>query len=211
MQKTDRGEGMSHYYDENPEVKSDEKQITYECYQHSINLITDNGVFSRDKVDFGSDLLIQTFLKANPPGPSKTIADVGCGYGPIGLMIAKVSPHHHITMLDVNRRALELAKKNKKKNHIENADIFESDGMTQVDNNQFDFVLTNPPIRAGKTVVHRIFEEAYQKLKSNGELFVVIQKKQGMPSAKKKMDELFNNVEVVNKSKGYYILKSVKA
>ncbi|MBJ7884983.1 methyltransferase, partial [Bacillaceae bacterium HSR45] len=68
---------MSHYYDENPEVKSDEKQITYECYQHSINLITDNGVFSRDKVDFGSDLLIQTFLKANPPGPSKTIADVG--------------------------------------------------------------------------------------------------------------------------------------
>ena len=167
-------------------------------------------MFSRDKVDFGSDLLIQTFLKANPPGPSKTIADVGCGYGPIGLMIAKVSPHHHITMLDVNRRALELAKKNKKKNHIENADIFESDGMTQVDNNQFDFVLTNPPIRAGKTVVHRIFEEAYQKLKSNGELFVVIQK-QGMPSAKKKMDELFNNVEVVNKSKGYYILKSVKA
>ncbi len=202
---------MSHYYDENPDVKSDEKHITYECYQQSIDLITDNGVFSRDRVDYGSDLLIQTFINNNPPGPSKTIADVGCGYGPIGLMIAKVSPHHHITMLDVNRRALELAKKNKKRNHIENADILESDGMTQVEDNQFDFVLTNPPIRAGKDVVYRIFEEAYQKLKVSGELFVVIQKKQGMPSAKKKMDELFNNVEVVNKSKGYYILKSSKA
>ncbi len=65
--------------------------------------------------------------------------------------------------------------------------------------------------RAGKETVHRIFEQALHRLDSNGELFVVIQKKQGMPSAKKRMNELFGNVEVVNKDKGYYILRSIKA
>ena len=155
-------------------------------------------------------MLVTTFLKANPPGPTKNIIDVGCGYGPIGLMGAKVAPHHQVTMVDVNQRALALAKRNKQKNHIENVEIVESDGLTQVEDATFDFVLTNPPIRAGKTVVHQILTDASSKLKQEGALYVVIQKKQGMPSAKKKMQEVFENVEVVEKSKGYYILRSVK-
>ena len=89
---------MSHYYDENPEVQSDEKTIQYFYHKSQLKLTTDAGVFSKGKVDFGSDLLVQTFLNEHPPGPSKRIIDVGCGYGPIGLMIAKVSPHHQITM-----------------------------------------------------------------------------------------------------------------
>lgn len=105
---------MSHYYDEDPSVISNEQRIQYQLKHHKIDLITDNGVFSKDKVDYGSDVLVQTFLKTHPPGPSKRIADVGCGYGPIGLMIAKVSPHHSITMLDVNHRALALVKKKPK-------------------------------------------------------------------------------------------------
>ncbi|MBE5667713.1 class I SAM-dependent methyltransferase [Staphylococcus sp. SS251] len=202
---------MSHYYDEDPSVSSNEQRIQYQVNQHLIHLITDNGVFSKDRVDYGSDVLIQTFLKAHPPGPSKRIADVGCGYGPIGLMIAKVSPHHTITMLDVNHRALALVEKNKKLNDIDNVIVKESDALSAVENESLDFILTNPPIRAGKETVHRIFEQAFDKLDANGELFVVIQKKQGMPSAKKKMEVLFGNVEVLNKDKGYYILRSIKA
>lgn len=201
---------MSHYYDANPEVESDETVFTYSYDNHNLNLTTDTGVFSKGKIDFGSDLLVTTFLKANPPGPTKNIIDVGCGYGPIGLMVAKVAPHHQVTMVDVNQRALALAKRNKQKNHIENVEIVESDGLTQVEDATFDFVLTNPPIRAGKTVVHQILTDASSKLKQEGALYVVIQKKQGMPSAKKKMQEVFENVEVVEKSKGYYILRSVK-
>lgn len=201
---------MSHYYDENPEVESDETVFTYSYDNHNLKLTTDTGVFSKGKIDFGSDLLVTTFLKANPPGPTKNIIDVGCGYGPIGLMVAKVAPHHQVTMVDVNQRALALAKRNKQKNHIENVEIVESDGLTQVEDATFDFVLTNPPIRAGKTVVHQILTDASSKLKQEGALYVVIQKKQGMPSAKKKMQEVFENVEVVEKSKGYYILRSVK-
>ncbi|BBK29107.1 class I SAM-dependent methyltransferase [Staphylococcus arlettae] len=201
---------MSHYYDANPEVESDETVFTYSYDNHNLKLTTDTGVFSKGKIDFGSDLLVTTFLKANPPGPTKNIIDVGCGYGPIGLMVAKVAPHHQVTMVDVNQRALALAKRNKQKNHIENVEIVESDGLTQVEDATFDFVLTNPPIRAGKTVVHQILTDASSKLKQEGALYVVIQKKQGMPSAKKKMQEVFENVEVVEKSKGYYILRSVK-
>lgn len=201
---------MSHYYDANPEVESDETVFTYSYDNHNLKLTTDTGVFSKGKIDFGSDLLVTTFLKANPPGPTKNIIDVGCGYGPIGLMVAKVAPHHQVTMVDVNQRALALAKRNKQKNHIENVEIVESDGLTQVEDATFDFVLTNPPIRTGKTVVHQILTDASSKLKQEGALYVVIQKKQGMPSAKKKMQEVFENVEVVEKSKGYYILRSVK-
>ncbi|PKI06594.1 class I SAM-dependent methyltransferase [Staphylococcus xylosus] len=201
---------MSHYYDENPEVESEELLFTYSYDNHDLELVTDAGVFSKGKIDFGSDLLVKTFLKTYPPGPTKNIIDVGCGYGPIGLMIAKVSPHHEVTMVDVNQRALNLSRKNKKRNRIENVEVKESDGLSQVEDNTYDFVLTNPPIRAGKEVVHRILEDAYIKLKLDGELFVVIQKKQGMPSAKKKMQDTFGNIEVLEKSKGYFILRSVK-
>ena len=201
---------MSHYYDENPEVESAELPFTYSYKNYDLKLVTDSGVFSKGKIDFGSDLLINTFLKENPPGPTKKIIDVDCGYGPIGLMIAKVSPHHEITMVDVNQRALSLSIKNKTQNHLENVEVKESDGLSQVEDNAFDFILTNPPIRAGKKVVHSILTDAYHKLKANGALYVVIQKKQGMPSAKKKMEETFGNVEVLEKHKGYYILRSVK-
>ena len=136
---------MSHYYDEDPSVISNEQRIQYQLNHHKIDLITDNGVFSKDKVQ----MFLFKLLKAHPPGPSKRIADVGCGYGPIGLMIAKVSPHHSITMLDVNHRALALVE-NKKINGIDNAIVKESDALSAVEDKSFDFILTNPPIRAGK-------------------------------------------------------------
>ncbi|SNV99009.1 ribosomal RNA small subunit methyltransferase C [Staphylococcus muscae] len=202
---------MSHYYDAHPDAQSDERDIVYECYKQRLILTTDAGVFSRDQVDYGSDLLIQTFLSEHPPGQAKLIADVGCGYGPIGLLLAKVAPHDQLTMLDVNHRALELARKNAKRNQIDNVSIQESNGLAEVADNSQHYILTNPPIRAGKQVVHQILEDAHDKLKDDGALYVVIQKKQGMPSAKKKMMSVFGNAESIKNSKGYHILKSVKS
>ncbi|MCS4486593.1 class I SAM-dependent methyltransferase [Staphylococcus americanisciuri] len=201
---------MSHYYDAHPDALSDEKEIVYECYQQRLTLTTDAGVFSKDQVDFGSDLLIRTFLNENPSGQPKYIADVGCGYGPIGLMLAKVAPHDQLTMLDVNHRALDLARKNAKRNQIDNVTIQESDGLAEVNDASQHYILTNPPIRAGKQVVHGILEDAYDKLIQDGALYVVIQKKQGMPSAKKKMMTIFGNASSIKNSKGYHILKSIK-
>ena len=173
-----------------------------------LELTTDAGVFSKDSVDFGSDLLIKTFLKEHPPGPSKTIADVGCGYGPIGLAIGKASPHHQITMLDINNRALALAEMNKTKNQVDNVTIMESNCLSAVNHQCFDYILTNPLLE----LVRTLFIESLNKRLTDSRLqvnFMSSFKKQGMPSAKKKK-ELFGNVEIIAKSKGYYILKSIK-
>nr|QYA33972.1 class I SAM-dependent methyltransferase [Macrococcus sp. 19Msa1099]QYA38776.1 class I SAM-dependent methyltransferase [Macrococcus caseolyticus]QYA77484.1 class I SAM-dependent methyltransferase [Macrococcus caseolyticus] len=173
---------------------------------HSLKLTTDAGVFSKGGVDFGSKLLVQTFLDDAQP---ERILDVGCGYGTMGLMVANHFPESTVHMVDVNTRALALSERNAVTNKINNAMIYKSDGLNEV-TEQFDAVITNPPIRAGKDVVHRILSDSYNILEHRGALYVVIQKKQGMPSARKKMDEVFGNVTVLKKDKGYYILKSVK-
>lgn len=197
---------MSHYYSEEPAVASRESTISFNMGSHSLKLTTDAGVFSKGGVDFGSKLLVQTFLDDAQP---ERILDVGCGYGTMGLMVANHFPESTVHMVDVNTRALALSERNAMTNKINNAMIYKSDGLNEV-TEQFDAVITNPPIRAGKDVVHRILSDSYNILEHRGALYVVIQKKQGMPSAKKKMDEVFGNVTVLKKDKGYYILKSVK-
>lgn len=197
---------MSHYYSEEQTVASNENTIGFNMGNHSLKLTTDAGVFSKGGVDFGSNLLVKTFLEDAGP---KRVLDVGCGYGTMGLMVAKHHPEALIHMVDVNERALGLAERNALSNDIRNVKIYKSDGLNEV-TEKFDTVLTNPPIRAGKEVVHRILEDSLKALDESGALYVVIQKKQGMPSAKKKMENDFGNVTVLKKDKGYYILKSVK-
>ena len=169
---------------------------------------TDNGVFSKKEVDFGSRLLIDSF--SYPDGGEGGILDVGCGYGPIGLSVANDYPEVHVEMIDVNARAVQLAIDNAELNGVTNVTIYESDVFSEVKNKSFAAILTNPPIRAGKQVVHDIFTNSFNHLSANGELWDVIQKKQGAPSAMAKMEELFGNVEVFVKKKGYYILVSKK-
>jgi len=196
-----------HYYSRTQNVESNPQFWDYTLRNQNFRFKTDNGVFSKREVDFGSRLLIQAFELPEVEG---SILDVGCGYGPIGLSIAKGFPGRLVHMVDVNARALELAKENADLNGIKNVDIYESDRLLNVKKEDFAVILTNPPIRAGKKVVHDIFEQAYQFLVNEGELWVVIQKKQGAPSAIEKMKELFAAVETIDKSKGYFILKAKK-
>ncbi|MBP3953398.1 class I SAM-dependent methyltransferase [Bacillus suaedae] len=195
-----------HYYSEKPEVESNQKDWSAVLRNEKINFYSDRGVFSKKEVDFGSQLLIETF---NLPEQEGAILDVGCGYGPIGLSVARLDPERTVHMVDVNERALELSEKNAMRNKITNVKIYKSNGLEGVEET-FAAVLTNPPIRAGKQVVHMIFEQAYEKLAEGGELWVVIQKKQGAPSAIEKLESLFDSVEVVEKKKGYFILLAKK-
>lgn len=197
-----------HYYSQKPDVDSDPKFWDFILKGRTFHFKSDNGVFSKKEVDFGSRLLVETFnlneaVKGN-------ILDVGCGYGPIGISIAAAYPERTVEMIDINSRAVELSKENAASNGIANVKVFESDRFEKVEAKQFAAILTNPPIRAGKSVVHEILEESYQSLVAGGELWVVIQKKQGAPSAMDKLELLFGNVEVVVKKKGYYILLSKK-
>ncbi len=144
--------------------------------------LSDHGVFSKNEVDFGSRLLIEAFQMPDIKGD---ILDVGCGYGPIGLSLAKEFQGCEVHMVDVNERALGLAKENAANNRIENIRIFQSSVYENVDG-EYAAILSNPPIRAGKDIVHEILEKAVEYLVPGGELWIVIQKKQGAPSALKK-------------------------
>jgi len=196
-----------HYYSRTQKVESDPKYWDYTLRNHPFRFKTDNGVFSKREVDFGSRLLIESFVM---PAVEGLVLDVGCGYGPIGLSIAKDNRCRTVHMVDVNERAIQLAKENAALNRIDNVDIYESDRLLSVEGNNFAAVLTNPPIRAGKQTVHDIFEQSYEHLVPNGELWVVIQKKQGAPSALEKLKSLFSDVETIDKSKGYFIIKAIK-
>lgn len=191
------------YYAENPDAAHDIHELRVDLLGEKMTFLTDAGVFSKKMVDFGSQLL----LKCLDVNQGETVLDVGCGYGPLGLSLVKVYGVQ-ATMVDINTRALDLAQRNAEKNNAK-ATIFQSNIYARVQG-RFDYVISNPPIRAGKQVVHEIIEKSKDFLEIGGDLTIVIQKKQGAPSAKSKMEDVFGNCEILKKDKGYYILRSVK-
>lgn len=195
-----------HYYTSKPGAAHDEQEFSFLLRGHEMRFITDAGVFSRNRIDFGSLLLIETMRIAR----DARVLDVGCGYGPIGLTAARLAADGKVTMIDVNERAVALARRNAEKNGIRNVEIRVSDVYSAIQRESFDVILTNPPIRAGKEIVHRIFTEGHELLVDGGELWVVIQKKQGAPSALKRLQEVYREVEEVDREKGYHIFRAVK-
>ncbi|QHW32661.1 class I SAM-dependent methyltransferase [Paenibacillus rhizovicinus] len=195
-----------HYYTQSPGTKHDRQQIEAALRGHQLRFVTDAGVFSKTGVDFGSHVL----LDALEVGESDRILDVGCGYGPMGITAAKLAPGGQVTMIDINERAVALANENVRLNGVKNASAIQSDLYERIQGQLFDTILTNPPIRAGKEVVHRIFEEGAKLLKPGGSMWVVIQKKQGAPSAEAKLEAVYGNVEEVTKEKGYRIFRARK-
>ncbi|HEW5382533.1 TPA: class I SAM-dependent methyltransferase [Streptococcus pneumoniae] len=191
------------YYAENPDAAHDIHELRVDLLGEKMTFLTDAGVFSKKMVDFGSQLL----LKCLDVNQGETVLDVGCGYGPLGLSLVKVYGVQ-ATMVDINTRALDLAQRNAEKNNAK-ATIFQSNIYARVQG-RFDHVISNPPIRAGKQVVHEIIKKSKDFLEIGGDLTIVIQKKQGAPSAKSKMEDVFGNCEILKKDKGYYILRSVK-
>lgn len=193
------------YFENNEKLESEIREISYYFRGTKISFYADNGVFSKGGIDFGSNLLLKTISLDG----CKRILDVGCGYGTIGVTLAKTNPEVVVTMVDVNLRAIGLCKRAIEKNGLTNAEVFESNIYENV-KGVFDAVVSNPPIRAGKSVVHGIILGAYEHLNDGGSMWCVIQKKQGAESAKKVLKTLYQSVEVVEKDKGYEIIKATK-
>lgn len=163
--------------------------------------LTDNGVFSKDGLDFGSRLLLDAIPLEEVGGK---ILDMGCGYGVFGIVLAKVTGAH-IDMVDVNLRALHLTKRNILENNVSDINVFESNVYENV-TDKYSSIITNPPIRAGKKVVYEIVMKASEHLEKDGKLFLVIRKEQGAKSLIVDLEKVYN-VEVMNKKKGFYVLK----
>lgn len=194
------------YFENNENLKSNVRTIKYYFKKNTLYFDTDNGVFSKGGIDYGSNVLLQTLPEFDG---DLSLLDVGCGYGTMGLTLAKKYPNLNVDMVDVNLRAIELSQSNAIKNNIYNVSIFESSCYENVDKT-YDVIISNPPIRAGKKVVFEILSGAYEHLKMGGELFIVIQKKQGAESAFKHLKTIFESVEVINKDGGYWIIKTRK-
>ena len=197
---------MSHYYKYDPTLKSNKKDISYTFKGEVVHLVSDSGVFSKERVDFGTNVLLNS-LSDELLDKSKTILDVGCGYGAIGVCIAKKYPNKNVLMIDINDRCVELVLENINNNKLNNAKALKSNVYQNIVG-EFDLIISNPPIRAGKDVVFEVVSGAKPHLTQGGALIVVIQKKQGAPSLEKKMQEVYGNCDIVSKEKGYYILKS---
>lgn len=197
------------YYATNPDAAHDEHIVDYHVAGVDLKFKTDAGVFSKMRVDYGSGVLIKSMHDVQFPG--NNILDVGCGYGALGLFVAKFWPESTVDMVDVNERGLDLAKRNAELNHIEQVNIFASDVYDDIDPaKKYGLIITNPPIRAGKKVVSAILAGAFDHLMKDGILLVVIQKKQGEPSARKLLTSTFGNCAILQRDKGYYILQAKK-
>ena len=196
---------MEHYFTNNSNLKSDFRTIHYEYAGDTIEFTSDLGVFSKDKIDFGSRLLVENYLKLGLPQVS--LLDVGCGYGFIGLTLAKFK-NTNSTLIDINKRAVHLAEMNIKNNKIVNAHAFESYIYENV-TDKYDVIITNPPIRAGREVVMGILKGAADHLNDDGSLWFVIRKNQGAETIMKLLADTYT-MEVLEKSKGFYIIVAKK-
>lgn len=197
---------MPQYFDNNDKLLSKKREINVELEGQNYSFISDNGVFSKGEVDYGSIALLKQIFKENISG---RILDVGCGYGTIGLILAKRFSQGDFVLIDINSRACALARENAKRWKLPNVQVVESDIFENV-NGEFDYIITNPPIRAGKKVIYAIFEQSYHHLKQNGSLYIVIRKSHGAESAQRFIQSIFGNCILLKRDKGFYIYCATK-
>ena len=190
------------YYTADPTSASKPVPCAFPYRGHGLSFMTDAGVFSKGELDPGTRLLLDAL-----PDLSGDVLDVGCGWGAIGVAVAKAYPACRVTMIDVNRRALGLCRENAANNGA-TAECLESDGLAAVAGRFFDAVITNPPIRAGKQVIYKMFADAARQLRPGGALYLVIRKQQGAESCVKYLKTLFSAVDKLDKSNGYWVLRA---
>ena len=196
---------MSHYFENDKNLKSEIKELSYKYDSSFFAFYSDNGVFSKDYIDYGSRLLLESYMK-NARNDIR-ILDVGCGYGYLGIVIG-VLTNSYVDMIDVNKRAVHLTEKNIKRYKDFKGKAFISDAYENI-KEKYNVIITNPPIRVGKDKVLEILENAFDHMEDDGELYFVIRRDQGALSIKKRLEST-QKVEIINKDKGYFVFKSIK-
>lgn len=193
---------MAHYFTNEENLKSEIEKVIAEINGIPFYFYTDNGVFSKGELDFGTELLLKNFKYDNPN--NKTLLDIGCGCGPIGIYASHLG--FTVDMSDVNKRAIHLSKMSLKEQNL-NANVFESDAYKNI-TNKYDYIVSNPPIRVGKEKLYEIVMNAKEHLKDGGSLWIVVRKQQGAESMVRDMKNAYKTVEVIVKKKGFFIIKA---
>ncbi len=195
---------MSQYFDNDKNIKSERKIIKFNFDNKDFSIYSDNGVFSKDRFDYGTRVLLNSVDVDKLFG---NVLDLGCGLGVVGIILGTFNKGINIDMVDINERAIDLAKNNLVLNNVK-ANVFVSDIYSNIDN-KYDFIITNPPIRAGKNVIRGFLLGSYDYLKDDGILYFVIRKDHGVKSMIKELSVKFNT-SIVNKDKGFYVVLCTK-
>lgn len=189
---------MGHYFI-NEDLEHNKKIIKVNIKNHDFSFYTDNGVFSKKGMDFGTRTLLENIDYENIKGK---VLDFGCGYGSIGIVISKLT-NIEVDMLDINKRSLDLALENSKLNNVK-TNIFESN-IYECVKEKYDYIISNPPIRVGNEILHKILFEAWDHLNDDGKLIIVVNKDQGAKSLTEKLKKIYN-VNIVAKNKGFFVI-----
>lgn len=195
---------MSQYFDNDKSIKSNKKLISFNFNNKKYDIYSDNGVFSKDRFDYGTRVLLDSI---NINELSGNVLDLGCGIGVVGVILGTINKNINIDMVDVNERAISLTKENISLNRV-TADVFISDIYSNV-NKKYDYIITNPPIRAGKEVIRKFLLGGYDYLNDDGILYFVMRKDHGVKSMIKELENKYV-VNIINKDKGFYVVKIVK-
>ena len=195
---------MSQYFDNDKNIKSERKIIKFNFDNKVFSVYSDNGVFSKDRFDYGTRVLLNS---VDIDKLSGNVLDLGCGLGVVGIILGTFNKGINIDMVDINERAIDLAKNNLVLNNVK-ANVFISDIYSNIDN-KYDFIITNPPIRAGKNVIRGFLLGSYDYLKDDGILYFVMRKDHGVKSMIKELSVKFNT-SIVNKDKGFYVVLCTK-
>ena len=198
---------MEQYFTRNPSSDSAEKSYKTSYDGRMYMFTTDSGVFSKDGLDSGSKILVKAVLDSEED-PHGRVLDLGCGYGPVGILLAANMPDTAVVLSDINERAVGLASRNAAANGVMNIKVVLSDGLSGVEGS-FDLIVTNPPIRIGKANVTRLMRESFGRLVPGGRFYAVIRKQQGAESYKKIFADIFGNCTAIEKKFGYHVLSSV--
>lgn len=195
---------MSQYFDNDKNIKSERKIIKFNFDNKVFSIYSDNGVFSKDRFDYGTRVLLNS---VDIDKLSGNVLDLGCGLGVVGIILGTFNKVINIDMVDINERAIDLVKNNLVLNNVK-ANVFISDIYSNIDN-KYDFIITNPPIRAGKNVIRGFLLGSYDYLKDDGILYFVMRKDHGVKSMIKELSVKFNT-SIVNKDKGFYVVLCTK-
>lgn len=198
---------MSHYYLTDPNLKNNKIKLNATIKKTKMQFFSNSGIFSKNHIDLGTTILLENI---NESYKNKEILDIGTGLGVIGIYIALNNLSSNILMIDINQRAIDLANENIILNNIKNAHAINSNLFENIKDKNFDLIISNPPIRVGKTFCFSLYEQSYQHLNQNGVLYLVVGKKQGALSHFKYLEQIFEKVEIIIKKSGFWLLKCQK-
>ncbi len=208
MANSQEPEQHDHYFTAQPASAADRRVINIPLAGKTYPVQVARGIFSPDRIDQGTGILLK---HAPAPPATGTFLDLGCGWGPVALTMALRSPQASVHAVDVNERALDLARRNAESLHLSNVDVQRPDDVAQ--DTRFDLIWSNPPIRVGKDALHELMRAWLPRLSDTGEAFLVVQRNLGSDSLQRWLNEALDGITATRhlSVKGYRILKISRA